>query len=863
LASLASLSLLTVTSCHEQHTSTNSVIFHHSKPVARLLPAPAHQSLRNGEHGTSVTVNDLFGNMPVRVKSRALALQRPDGLEKEWDNLRNSLVSLMLANSQLSKLIITDVTREKKISIRLTHLTGDSTSQSTPATDLERIGSILAQAGMIDSRNMSSWHVLSATVPDLTIRAAISTVPSPSKKLQFISLGDDPVLSRSNSNVLYNEINRLVSLSDFGTASTVSDGTPSICQSTFLDGSHGQGSLSGKSWAKPINKWPMFYIRIDSRNVQSLSGDDFSPDSERSLQRITDVLGAMVLEFLKQQHMRPRLTKRQVKIPSQTQSITTSHQRASRPYTSISAESSTEEAFSSQLKLPSFRNSQNINSGQNLKNWSRVKIAKNNSHPESSAGLLNQDTSAMAGRRTEQQSRTLPDLTQTITGRRQHSSTSSVQPGQAPRHSASLNISRHFVHEETETGAASADQLIPWVDSQTGKTHLINSRTGQTADHKPPSSKFSFWPDSLAANRQKRDHVQPSGSTIDPSRGQWVEGLLSSWENPVFTRSEKLLPTLVTPSLSHHCLEDIGLLNSSSHLARFRGKIRRHSLARASVIAQVDQKFILVKLHSEYAQYPGDDPESVLVLIDQHAADERCRVERLFKEMFVSAGPSTETTQVRVVETDALSFNVSPTESTLFRKYAGIFQTWGIHYKLDTKSDPTATVSIHSLPILIAERCRSEPNLVADLLRCEIWAREEDDRRPLGSKQSLMNYNTDMLPDEPTGAHSWVQEMSGCPQGILDLLNSRACRTAIMFNDPLSIEECKVLISRLAKCAFPFQCAHGRPSMIPILDLRPYTAHNTVPSGEDIVTNDGYDDYDENNSERSDFIEAFRKRYVN
>jgi DNA mismatch repair protein MLH3 len=121
-----------------------------------------------------------------------------------------------------------------------------------------------------------------------------------------------------------------------------------------------------------------------------------------------------------------------------------------------------------------------------------------------------------------------------------------------------------------------------------------------------------------------------------------------------------------------------------------------------------------------------------------------------------------------------------------------------------------------------------------------------------------MKHFTDLTTDEPSGAHSWVQQMSGCPQSILDLLNSRACRGAIMFNDPLSIEECKVLVSRLAKCAFPFQCAHGRPSMIPILDLRPQTAHGFLPSDEDIMTYD-----DENNYQGLDFLEAFRKQYVN
>jgi DNA mismatch repair protein MLH3 len=40
-----------------------------------------------------------------------------------------------------------------------------------------------------------------------------------------------------------------------------------------------------------------------------------------------------------------------------------------------------------------------------------------------------------------------------------------------------------------------------------------------------------------------------------------------------------------------------------------------------------------------------------------------------------------------------------------------------------------------------------------------------------------------------------------------------------MFNDELSNDQCKALISRLADCSFPFQCAHGRPSMIPLLNL--------------------------------------------
>lgn len=56
---------------------------------------------------------------------------------------------------------------------------------------------------------------------------------------------------------------------------------------------------------------------------------------------------------------------------------------------------------------------------------------------------------------------------------------------------------------------------------------------------------------------------------------------------------------------------------------------------------------------------------------------------------------------------------------------------------------------------------------------------------------------------------------------------------AVMFNDELSIEQCKTLISRLAECAFPFQCAHGRPSMIPLLDLESFSQNNVSNLQED------------------------------
>lgn len=108
-------------------------------------------------------------------------------------------------------------------------------------------------------------------------------------------------------------------------------------------------------------------------------------------------------------------------------------------------------------------------------------------------------------------------------------------------------------------------------------------------------------------------------------------------------------------------------------------------------------------------------------------------------------------------------------------------------------------------------------------------------------------------------SNSWVHQLSGCPQSILDLLNSRACRSAIMFNDPLSLEECEALVSRLSRCAFPFQCAHGRPSMIPILDLRSLTQGPECSYLN--IEGTAAPDYEDGGADIG-FMEAFRSHYT-
>ncbi|KAG7260734.1 hypothetical protein CRUP_026891 [Coryphaenoides rupestris] len=56
------------------------------------------------------------------------------------------------------------------------------------------------------------------------------------------------------------------------------------------------------------------------------------------------------------------------------------------------------------------------------------------------------------------------------------------------------------------------------------------------------------------------------------------------------------------------------------------------------------------------------------------------------------------------------------------------------------------------------------------------------------------------------------------PLTVLKVLASLACHGAIKFNDVLSRDECHSLVGSLSACQLPFQCAHGRPSIAPLVD---------------------------------------------
>ena len=62
----------------------------------------------------------------------------------------------------------------------------------------------------------------------------------------------------------------------------------------------------------------------------------------------------------------------------------------------------------------------------------------------------------------------------------------------------------------------------------------------------------------------------------------------------------------------------------------------------------------------------------------------------------------------------------------------------------------------------------------------------------------------------------------------MEMLQSRACHGAIKFGDKLDEATSRKLLISLKNCALPFQCAHGRPSIAPLLNIS-YSNTNTDP----------------------------------
>ncbi|ORX60132.1 hypothetical protein BCR36DRAFT_408495 [Piromyces finnis] len=358
-------------------------------------------------------------------------------------------------------------------------------------------------------------------------------------------------------------------------------------------------------------------------------------------------------------------------------------------------------------------------------------------------------------------------------------------------------------------------------------------------------------------------------------------------------------------------------------------------LKNLQVIGQADQKFIVCKLLNYKNKEQVNKKKyfsDLLVLLDQHAIDERIQLEALLNQYKHgnSQGTGPEITQltppIRVilpnheikriyefkqefknigiyfVEDDfKYSFyegakdnhKLSYSEKEIIENYgseyfdkshylrSSLFDILNKDSILDKKNKSNiqsnidynqtnklisalSIVRVEKLPRLIVERCLTNVEKLTNIIRNCIYEFEnslskyknsylifDEDCSPSSSNLSKSHLNLknslnsshfplqNTIPDinntsnyfknknslrDSNGVtiqsfHFSDRKIDFIPSSIYSILCSLACHKAIKFDDPLTLKECRAIVEQMPSLRFPFQCAHGRPTMIPLINL--------------------------------------------
>ncbi|KAF9287113.1 DNA mismatch repair protein [Mortierella antarctica] len=402
-----------------------------------------------------------------------------------------------------------------------------------------------------------------------------------------------------------------------------------------------------------------------------------------------------------------------------------------------------------------------------------------------------------------------------------------------------------------------------------------------------------------AADYQRFERKSSSGTKpFKPGTSSiWAQDALRKWSNPVFETAPTPIQSLqIDLGLwdAHH--GDRGGSGPGASTSRFfksaEGQpgfvdvrslqLSKELLRQARVVAQLDSKFILCVMQA--TSRSSSRSMQALVVVDQHAADERVRVEKLMQEMCLCSQPGLDTGS-DTHQLDSMTM-VPPLDITLTKRewyvaaaHSGWLARWGfviecggsglrdgtegnsgddddevmVSHHFQSQSDTSgpfggppkrslsrsyATSSIESdyirgqvlaLPRVVADRCVVDSALTHDLVKDALSTAEESGR-----------VISSFAADSANEASSWLRCIRGCPRGILDIVNSKACRGAIMFNDELTLAQCKQVIQNLGQCTFPFQCAHGRPSIVPLTAIGEGSGSNLQEQQQFVTGNREY-----------------------
>ncbi|XP_052739708.1 DNA mismatch repair protein Mlh3-like [Bicyclus anynana] len=205
------------------------------------------------------------------------------------------------------------------------------------------------------------------------------------------------------------------------------------------------------------------------------------------------------------------------------------------------------------------------------------------------------------------------------------------------------------------------------------------------------------------------------------------------------------------------------------------------SLTQAKILGQIDSKFIVSILNGRSAK-TGKSSE-FLVLFDQHAVDERIRLEKNLLDYIQGSAWNS-------VPIDPLSIVLSKDDYVNLVNHSDKFTRFGLQWTFS----PDYKILLNAIPKAILGKNPRQVEIVMRTVK-------------------------KLILEQIKAMKSLRGNVSLYPKSIMDLVFSEACRYALKFGDKLSKTECVNLINSLSCCKTPFQCAHGRPVIAVLMEI--------------------------------------------
>ncbi|XP_034050840.1 DNA mismatch repair protein Mlh3-like isoform X2 [Thalassophryne amazonica] len=371
-----------------------------------------------------------------------------------------------------------------------------------------------------------------------------------------------------------------------------------------------------------------------------------------------------------------------------------------------------------------------------------------------------------------------------------------------------------------------APPLGDWIhhyDPFVGKTVYVNKVTGLSRYEDPPTEEMQAQCTSDVTNlavsvvtetgmeyrcypfqvalvlpflpKSRADRVISSGRDVRDDDGEVVNSLsslYSKWNNPVFVR-----PPRVGVDISSGQANGLAV---KIHNILFPYRFSKSMIHSMKVINQVNKKFLACLINAKEDQPPAlkETEGNLLVLVDQHAAHERVRLESLIADSYEDDSHAPGERRLRSSTIlPLLEISATEDELRLLRSCQPHFRSLGLEVKFSHAGD--LHVLVGKVPMCFVEK--------------------ESNELRRGRPSVIRPIVEEYLQEQIELLRSAGRVRGTLPLTVLKVLASLACHGAIKFNDSLSRDECCSLVASLSACQLPFQCAHGRPSIVPLVDI--------------------------------------------